>query len=162
MEQYDTNKDGKIAGAELDASPALKSALKEINPSGNSIDADQIAARIKAWQDSKVGRTSVTTTVLRRGKPLAGATLTLEPEKFLGENMLVCTAVTDEYGQASPSAPMKDANDAPGVPPGFYLVRITKAGENIPDRYNTKTTLGVEAASDSANSESGLRLDLAY
>jgi hypothetical protein len=30
----------------------------------------------------------------------------------------------------------------PGVAQGFYRVEITKAGENIPAKYNTATILG--------------------
>ena len=33
---------------------------------------------------------------------------------------------------------------SPGLSPGFYRVEITKEGDNIPAKYNTATTLGLE------------------
>ena len=45
--------------------------------------------------------------------------------------------------KVEPAKPMRS-----GVPPGFYLVRITKAGVNIPAKYNTQTTLGAEVSND--------------
>ena len=150
MKQYDTNGDGKIAGAELDKAPALKAALKQIDTGGDgTITAEKITARIAKWQESKVGRMNLTCRISQKkggqDLPLEGATVTFEPEKFLGSNMPTCTAVTDAKGMAKVSAP--DA-DSPGVPPGFYLVRITKSGVNIPAKYNTQTTLGAEVSND--------------
>lgn len=162
MEQYDTNKDGKIEGTELDAAPGLKAALSRMNPGGKSVDAAQIAARIQKWKDSRVGRTSVACTVTRKGRPLASAKVTLVPEKFLGQNLPICTGVSDESGSCSISAPTTGPNDPPGVPPGIYLVQITKDGDNIPERYNTKTTLGMEVALDAEGMEAGYRFDLNY
>ena len=43
-----------------------------------------------------------------------------------------------------PSVPVNGPDDVQGVPPGFYRVEITKAGEQIPAKYNTATTLGGE------------------
>lgn len=160
--QYDANKDGKIAGAELDAVPALKIALPKLNPGGSSVDAAQITARINQVKESKVGRMSVAMTVTRRGKgPLVGATVTLIPEKFMGDALPTCSGTTDEGGSVSP----KPANAGPresGVPPGFYRVEITKAGDKIPEKYNTKTTLGLEVANDAVGMESGVTYTLEY
>jgi hypothetical protein len=157
MKQYDTNKDGKIAGAELDKAPALKAALKQIDTAGDgTITAEKITARIQKWQDSKVGRMNVTRRVSRKkgntDEPLEGVTVTFEPEKFLGSNMPTCTGVTDKRG----SVQILERKVEPGedqapflVPPGFYLVRIT--GPGIPPKYNTQTTLGAEVAQDTSN-----------
>ena len=92
MKQYDTNGDGKIAGAELDKAPSLKAALNQIDTSGSkTITAEKITARIQKWQESKVGRMNLTCRVSRKqggqDTPLDGATVTFEPEKFLGGNM---------------------------------------------------------------------------
>ncbi len=56
---YDTNHDGKISGAELDKVPSLASVqamadFKSTKEKG--VTAADIAARIKAWQATKVGR----------------------------------------------------------------------------------------------------------
>jgi len=57
IEMYDTDKDGKLSGAELDKCPALKAALAQIDASGEgAITAAKITARIKQWQESRIGR----------------------------------------------------------------------------------------------------------
>lgn len=159
MKQYDKNGDGKIAGDELDKAPSLKAAIAQIDTSGSkTITAEKITARILKWQESKVGRMNLTCRVSRKkgntDEPLEGVTVTFEPEKFLGSNMPTCSGVTDKRGTAQilerKVGPDEDQEQF-RVPPGFYLVRLTKAGLNIPAKYNTQTTLGAEVSPDSAN-----------
>jgi hypothetical protein len=150
MEKYDANKDGKISGAELDKSPALKSAIEIIDTNKNkTISADEIAARIKAWQETKIGLIgSVNCTVIRDGKPLKDAIVKFVPEKFLGENFKTCKGITAKDGMASISKTLQNPNDVPGVAPGWYSVEITKSGEEIPAKYNKHTIFGLEIAPD--------------
>jgi hypothetical protein len=144
---FDTNKDGKISGAELDKVPSLKKSLADKVNSG--ITAEDIAARIRQWQDTKVGKIgSVSCQVLKNGKPLAGAEVKFVPEKFLGTSMPVCSGTTQPDGNASLTSPVEGEDDVPGVPPGIYRVEITKSGENIPAKYNTQTIFGEEIAPD--------------
>jgi len=163
IEQYDANKDGKISGAELDKTPALKAAIARIDAGGaGEITADKIAARIKVWQESKSARMPLSCTVLHNGKPLAGAEVKFVPEAFLGENIKTATGKTDANGVAMLSIPTAGSNDPPGVAPGFYRVEIAKSGENIPAKYNSQTTLGQEAAVDTPENIYGIKFDLRY
>ncbi len=163
VEMYDADRDGKISGAELDKCPALKAAIKQIDPSGeNAITAAKITARVKQWQDSKLGRMSMSCTVLRNGRPLANAEVNFVPEKFLGENVKTATGKTDKNGVAMISVPTKDRSDPPGVAPGLYRVEVTKAGEKIPAKYNMETTIGQEVALDAEGIQKGIRFDLKY
>jgi hypothetical protein len=163
METYDADKNGTLSGAELDKCPALKSAMARIDTTGEgSITAAKITARIQAWQKSKLARIPVTCSVLHNGKPLADADVKLVPEKFLGPNMQTASGHTDKNGVVMPSVPTTGREDPPGAAPGFYRVEITKAGESIPAKYNTETTLGVEVASGVAELREGLRCDLKY
>ena len=133
IKQFDANNDGKLSGDELDKCPGLKAAIDEIDPSGKGeITAETIAARIKAWQDSKLARMTLSCTVTHNGKPLAGAEVKFVPEKFLGKNMQAATGKTDKNGIAMLSIPTSGPRDPPGVAPGFYRVEITKAGETDP------------------------------
>jgi hypothetical protein len=144
---FDTNKDGKISGAELDKVPSLKKSLPD--KVGPGITAEDITTRIQRWQETKIGKIdAVNCRVLKNGKPLAGAEVKLVPEKFLGTNMPVCTGTTQSDGNAPISAPMQGSDDIAGVPPGVYRVEITKSGENIPAKYNTQTIFGEEVAPD--------------
>ena len=163
IEMYDIDKDGKISGAELDKCPALKAALAQIDTSGKgAITADMITERIKAWQNSKLGRMSLSCTVLRNGRPLPDAEVRFVPEKYLGENVKMAQGKTDRNGVAMISVETIDRSDPPGVAPGLYRIEIAKAGENIPAKYNTETTLGQEVALDAAGIREGIRFNLAY
>jgi hypothetical protein len=152
MAEYDTNGDGTIDGAELDKAASLKSSLKELDTNGDGkISADEIASRIEQWQASKVGLMSFSCKVNLDKAPLAGATVTLTPEKFLGTNLLPATGTTNEQGFAAISI-AKDKLSNPnfsGVHVGFYRVEVSKqqnGAETIPARYNVNTELGQEVA----------------
>ena len=163
IEMYDTDKDGKVSGAELDGCPALKAALAQIDKTGEgAITADMITERIKAWQNSKLGRMSLSCTVLRNGRPLPNAEVRFVPEKFLGENVKTAQGKTDRNGVAMISVETTDRSDPPGVAPGLYRVEIAKTGENIPVKYNTETTLGQEVALDAKGIRKGIIFNLAY
>jgi hypothetical protein len=141
MEMYDADKDGKLSGAELQKCPSLA----KLAAGGQGVTADVIAGRIQAWKNMGVARMPIGFTVLRNGKPLAGAEVKFVPEKFLGENMVVCTGKTNENGVANPSIPTSgELYDPEGIPPGFYRVEVTKPGTEIPAKYNAETVLGLE------------------
>jgi len=161
MEQYDANKDGVVKGEELDKAPSLKSALKQLDKNGDGgVDAGEVTARIRQWQDSKVGKMAVSCIITFNKKPLSGAKVTFEPEKFLGDNLKPCEGTTDASGAVA----LSDGGDPPGCPPGFYLVRISKqegGKELIPAKYNTQTILGKEIALDAEQMQEGaIRFDL--
>jgi hypothetical protein len=163
IEMFDANKDGKISGAELDKCPGLKAAVEQIDSSGKGeITAEMIAARIKAWQDSKLGRMSLGVRVMHNGQPLTGAEVQFVPEKFLGENLKTATGKTDANGMAMISIPVKGPNEPPGVAPGLYRVEITKDGEKIPAKYNTETVFGQEIAQNAKGMQEGVKFDLKY
>jgi hypothetical protein len=161
IEMY--GKDGKISGADLNKCPALKAALAQIDTIGDgTITAAKITARIKQWQDSKVGRMPLTCMVLRNGSPLAGADVKFVPEKFLGEAIQPATAKTNQNGVAMISVPTTDQSDRPGVAPGFYRVEVTKAGETIPAKFNTASIFGQEVASDARGIRERITFNLQY
>ena len=150
IEMYDTNKDGKLSGEELDQCPGLKAAMGSVG-GGGGITAEAITARIAEWQRSRIGRIPAGCRVLHNGVPLKDADVKLVPEEFLGEGMKVAVATgkTDEGGSAELSVPTSgERTDPEGMPPGFYRVEITKTGLEIPAKYNTQTVLGTEIAYD--------------
>jgi hypothetical protein len=163
MELFDTNKDGKIAGPELDKAPGLMASLNVMKTNKNQgVTSDQIVARIQKWKDWRVGRTTLSCTVLRNGQPLAGATVKFVPEKFLADALPeTATGQTNETGKTMPTLPAGADNLPPGVGPGMYRVEITKDGENIPPQYNTATILGQEVAPDNME-QMGIKYNLQY
>lgn len=166
MELYDTDKDGKISGEELDNAPGLKAALKVMKTDKEKgITKEQIADRLKKWLDSRIGRTSLSCIVQHNGKPLEGAKVKFIPEKFLKDALPETgEGVTNQNGMAMISVPTQPGPDSlpPGIPPGMYRVEITKDGEAIPAKYNTETTLGQEVSLDNIDLQMGIKFNLKY
>ncbi len=161
IELYDADKDGFLDAKELEKVPGLKAAMQQVDRNKDGkISADEISARIQAWSDSKLGRMGVSCVVNHNGRPLAGATVKLIPEKFLGGGLQAAEGTTDDQGMAR----MSVAGSAQrGMSPGFYRIEITKAGEAIPSKFNTDTRLGQEVAEDAAGLSHGIAtVDLTY
>jgi hypothetical protein len=80
---------------------------------------------------------------------LEGATVTLIPEKFLGDAVKPASGVTDGLGVANLATA---GAEVPGVACGMYRVEVSKKNavgrETIPTRYNQETILGVEVGPD--------------
>ncbi len=164
IKMYDANGDGVISGDELDKCPALKKSLRryEDSPGSGKVTAKAIAARIQEWIDSRVAIMSTMVQVRLDGQPLEGATFTLEAEPFLGGGIETVTATTDAHGMANlmidgdPKKPPQER--LPGIRCGLYKVRISKTDgdtETIPKRYNSETTLGIEAAQGNPDFQMG-------
>jgi hypothetical protein len=155
MEMYDKDGDGKVAGAELDAAPALKAAIKNLDTDGDGgVSAAEVTARVNAWKEMKTALASAPCKVTLDGEPLGGATVTFDPESFLGDEIKHAIGTTNPYGQTSPSVPAEERPDPKspgGTYFGLYKVRISKmvgGKETIPARYNTQTILGQEISYD--------------
>jgi hypothetical protein len=159
IEMYDTDKNGVLGGTELAKCPALRAAAARIDPTGEGITAAKITARIKQWQSKDIARMRLDCTVLCNGKPLADAEVKFVPETFLGDDIKAASGKTNKSGRAMLSVATADRADLRGVAFGLYRVEITKAGVNIPAKYNTETTLGQEVALDSPNIQN-IRFDL--
>jgi hypothetical protein len=155
MEIYDTDGDGRVAGAELEKAPGLKAALPRLDSnSDNAVTADEVAARVEAWKRAGIGLMSFGFTVTLNGSPLSGATVRFEPEPFLGDEIKSATTTTNHLGGGSATIAKEDRPDPsfpPGMQLGLYKVKISKMNggkETIPAAYNENTILGQEVAQD--------------
>lgn len=153
--KYDTDKDGFIAGQELEKAPGLNAAIKSFDTDGDGkLSGEEIANRILEWDKMSLGMMNLTCTVLMDGQPLTGATVTFVPEEFLGGVTQQASDVTSPIGTASPKVPKENRpspDSPPGIQAGLYKVRISKmegGTEAIPARYNTETTLGQQVSKD--------------
>jgi hypothetical protein len=169
MQSFDTDKDGKLSGAELDRAPSLKAAMDIMDTDAKKgISAEQISARINKWAEDKKGLIPTNCVVLHNGKPLADVEVKFVPDSFIADYLTqTASGKTSSMGEARISIPIEPGSDLPpGVPPGFYRVEITKAGENIPACYNAATVLGVEISTDGmlklALSQRRIQFDLKY
>jgi hypothetical protein len=161
---YDADGDGKISGGELDKAASLRSNIAKIDTNDDkALTAEEISARIRYLQTSKSRiRTPIHCNVYHDKQPLADAEVKLVPEKFLGDKMKTVRGKTNSNGVAILFVENSEPDDPPGVGPGFYRVEITKAGEDIPSKYNTDTILGLDTSMDNPVIYKGVRIDLEY
>jgi hypothetical protein len=156
MEQYDANHDGMIDAKELAAAPSLRFSLERCDTDRNQkLTSDEIANFVQThWLGQPSGIIRVKCIVNVNGRPLDGATISLEPEAFMEGAVKPASGLT-RGGVANLDVANEDrpTPNAHGVQNGLYLVRISKqvdGKETIPDKFNERTTLGCEIASRAA------------
>ena len=152
MAAYDLDGNGRIDGQELEKSPPLKSLLASIKAADpghpDALTEADIVQRIQKWLGSGTALMGGSVQVTLGGNPLAGATVSMEPEPFLGPSYRIATGITDDHGAATLSGSLAEF---PGVYVGLYRVKISKKDheqEVVPAKYNEKTVLGREVADD--------------
>jgi len=160
---YDTDGDGSLAGAELDRAPALRAAMPRVDtaPQDGEITAGEITALIRQWQERRLALIPVGCKVTLDGRALAGATVTLEPEPFLGSALQPASGSTSANGTTglSIAQSLLPQPTLHGVYCGLYKVRISQkrnGKERIPAKYNTETTLGCEIAMGARGLDTGV------
>jgi hypothetical protein len=149
MEQADANKDGALDKSELSNNPALAAALPTFDVNGDGLlNASEIAAGLTQMYAPRNPLTEMTCTVTRNGRPLAGATVRLQPLEMLGEDVPPAEGVTDQSGTARPAISAElipeQFKQSPLMYPGLYRVEITHPTIQLPSRYNTATELGCQ------------------
>jgi hypothetical protein len=149
MAAYDADHNGVLDAKELEKSPPLQVALKNMGgDAAGGLKEAAIAARMSNWLKSSAIIMNLPISVTLDGSPLDGATVTFDPEPFLGSGYTACSGVTDKAGTVYLKGPLEKFS---GIYVGLYRVRISKklnGQETIPARYNTETTLGYEMAGD--------------
>jgi len=166
MEQYDTNQDGIIRDQELKHAPGIQFVILRIDADKDGgVSSSEISQMIQEkWIDPGDGVMRVKCDVIFRRRRLDGATITFEPEQFLGDLIYPAMGITrDGFATMSVAEEHMPHPNARGVAPGLYLVRISKlvdGEETIPAKYNTKTTLGVEVASRASYMPGAIEFEL--
>lgn len=147
LSEFDANKDGALDAKELEACPGLQSGMKQADKNSDGrLTADEILDRLTLFQQQGM-QADVSAEVTLDGRPLAGATVTLVPEKFMGSGVKPATATLDEMGTGYFST----EGAAAQIALGYYRVQVSKNAqgrETIPAKYNAKTVLGQEIAPD--------------
>jgi hypothetical protein len=144
---YDKDGDSALSKDELIRCPALLNALASYDTSRDGkIQAEEIAARLKSWADTKVGITAATFYIRLDGRPLTDAQILLEPEPFLEGAVAPATAVTNSSGLAGPSMASEHLPEGIrfGLQSGIYKIKVTHPARTIPAKYNEQTELGLE------------------
>jgi hypothetical protein len=163
METYDIDKNGRLSREELASfAPVAEWSRAQRKQDVSPDDLEQYLTRVF---DRRIGLVSAMCVVKRKGRVLAGADVRLVPIPPLGNVLPIGQGVTDAYGGVMFSAPREKLPAATqrveGVmPPGLYLVEVTHPKIKVPEKYNTRTELGLELSSDSAYR--GLAIDLKF
>lgn len=137
IELYDTNDDGFLAGDELKKAGSLRG----LAGSDKKVSKDEIAARLQSIVDSQLGMATMTCEVRSGGNGVPGVKVTFEPEAFMGGSIKPASGVTNEDGVADIAMSGDD-----GAQPGFYKVKLTREGDDLPAKYNEETELGQEVS----------------
>jgi hypothetical protein len=162
LNDFDANKDGASAGAELDQCPGLKAGRATFDGDRDGrLTAQEIAARLAKYQEHKVALFAMTGHLTLDGRPLQGAMVTLVPEKLMGPAVKPARGVTDAGGYCSFQI---EGEELRGVHPGVYRIEVSKKDasgkETLPARYNTKTIHRTEVGVDGIALTQGVELAL--
>jgi hypothetical protein len=165
LQEYDADHDGYLSAAECKKFPAVQGALPFYDVNGDEmVTQDELKSRLQTIVGTKVGLMSFFCRVDLDGAPLAGAKVELVPEPALASVLKTAEGTTDAKGAAQIAIP--DANlpesdrGLSAMMPGLYRVRITHPEKNLPEQFNTKTTLGQEVAGDSLVGKQPMVYDL--
>ena len=153
MDAYDADGNGSLSAQELVKCPALARSIARFDANKDgSLTADEIAARIRTWQEQRVGLMRFCCRVFRNRAPLAGAAVRFVPEPFLGGELKPASGTTDATGMVFLSVAAADLpadqKGLTGVQPGLYKVEITHPRIKLPPKFNIETTLGQEVSLD--------------
>jgi hypothetical protein len=166
MAKYDTDSNAILSKQEVAASPTISFSLQRMDTSGEGeVTAEELAAFAqKHWLEMKAGIIPLQCEIYFKGRPLNGATVTLEPEPFMQGSVHPASGLTrGSTARINLSDEDRPTPNANGVQNGLYLVRISKVvngKETIPVEYNEATTLGVEVAARASYMPFAVRFDL--
>ena len=138
---YDKNGDGVLDATELKECPALNGFAKRKGL--KKLEAADLESELRAFQDGTVGAVGTSVRVMKGGRPLEGARVTLVPEKFHGSTIRSASGVTDKNGSTQPE---QEGGSQIGVAPGFYRIEVSlknpQGVESLAAKYNAATELG--------------------
>jgi hypothetical protein len=155
MTLYDKNGDGFLASDELSSCPSLQNAARKPRVDKDHdqrLSKGELVERLETWTNGGVGVSYLACNVTKGGRPLDGALIKLIPETFLGEVIQPAEGTTDASGSAMLGIDKSNLPEAlqnlRGVQQGLYRVEITHPSVQLPSKYNSATTLGLEVSFD--------------
>jgi hypothetical protein len=140
LKLYDSDKNGQLSSAEVKRCPSLADSFALLDLNGDkSLDESELRAAFESFVKQNAAFNMLQIRVSRDGKPLAGVKVRLVPEEFMLGLVEPAEGVTNQDGIASPRI---NGQQQDGVRLGFYRAELTRDGESLPPKYNTKTVLG--------------------
>jgi hypothetical protein len=157
LAEFDENKDGVLAGGEIDRSPALKQAVPFIDTNKDKrLSGDELSKRFQMYQTNAAGAVGVSVRVLNGEVPIEGAVVTFIPEEFLKDTIQGGSGTTDKTGTATITG---EGSKIPGLPAGLYRITVVK-GTEISPRYSQTSTLGREIAAGGGRDTGSATFDI--
>ena len=149
IELYDADGDAALSKEELAKCPGILAKISLYDQNGNgSVGQDEVAGRLADLFKHGTGGTMLQASVSYNGQPLRGATIVLEPEPYLGDEIQTAKGTTGGSGSASLGIPPEYVPEhlqrIKSVHYGTFKVRITHPTISLPAKYNTDTELGYE------------------
>lgn len=147
----DTDGDGSLSAAEIEASPGLEAAAPRIDTDGDrALSRNELEARFTTYRTAAAAIVPVKYQATLDGRPLAAATVSLAPESFMGAAYTASSGTTAGTGDVVISADTVRQRGYAGVHPGIYRVTVTPAGAAKPATHAKagETELGLEVAPD--------------
>jgi hypothetical protein len=161
VQQYDSKHLGHLDAEESGKSGAIMALRADLGlTAGAPLTEEQLAERARTWLQARAARVVPIVTVDLDGKALGGATVTFQPEEFMGSDYHPASVTTGAAGQGVVSG---DDPACPGLYQGLYRIQVSKVvngQETIPARYNSKTELGAEVGPSIARRGGSLSLHL--
>jgi EF hand domain-containing protein len=140
----DTNADGQVASGELAQAPGLAFGARFIDRDRDGkLSRDELVARFSKYRERRLGLTGKQLRLTYNGRPLVGAELRLTPEFFLTDVIEPAAGTTDAGGSVRPSI---GEQSTPLMRVGYYRVQVTSPKINLPEKFSSATTMGVEVS----------------
>jgi hypothetical protein len=144
LEEWDGNGDQSLDAAELTGAPGLAAGAALIDQNGDKVlSLDELTNRFELYRQSKVGLCPRQLRFTYRGRPLDNAAVTLVPETFLDGVIEPAEGTTDSLGNVTPNAGVQGL---PGMRSGYYRVKVTAPGTQLPVKFSDGATVGVEVS----------------
>lgn len=141
---FDGDGNERIDKSELSKAPGLAAGAALIDQDGDgALTLEELTSRFALYAEQKLGLSGRTLRIVYRGRPLAGADVTLVPETFLEGVIEPATGQTNEEGLVIPNA---GVDGLPGMRSGYYRVQVTSAKTALPAKFNANTIVGVEVS----------------
>jgi hypothetical protein len=142
LESLDADSDGKLQEGELAKAPGLAAGAKHIDEDGDgAVSVDELRARFEMFESAGVALRTPSFVVKYRGRPLAEADVKFVPEPFLKDVVEPAHGNSDADGSVLPTGPIEGVV---GMRPGYYRVEVSSPHVELPAKFNSATTLGVE------------------
>jgi hypothetical protein len=144
LAELDKNGDTLVDKAELTAAPGLAFGARFIDTSGDGkLSRDELETRFSKYRERRLGLTSQPLRLTRNGRPLVDARVQLVPEFFLSETIEPAEGTTLVEGMVYPSV---SGQQTALMRVGYYRVQVTSPTVNLPAKFNTASTVGVEVS----------------